>query len=404
MALVLVGTGVDILPHDSLVGVGEVELTLARLLILAGFAGLALSGGLRREHLRTGLAIPLGLLLVAGLVSTLEWGTEPRYRFLVESVALFYLVVVLVRARPEATEALVGVALLAVLISALSGVAQIAQEQATGFYRDGCEPVTASPPLKPPGTVTRATGTFQNPNVLAGHLLLLAPFGALAALGAARRRNRSVAPPLALGVGLVAAAIAFTYSRAAIFSVLVATGVVLLTAPLDLRRRLALGGVALAFAVGSTFLFAACGSEAGAGYGRGAEWRDAIALAKDEPVTGVGLGRVGDRLRAEDPRANTRHAHNLLLNWWAEAGTLALIAWLWILGLLLWRAGRGSVRGDPLARACLAALIGFAGISMLDHPANVDRVATALWVVAGLTAAAPALARTTSPGPSSREP
>lgn len=400
----LVGTGADILPHDSIVGVGEVQLTLSRLLLLAGFAGLAAGGALRREHLRTGLAAPLGLLLVAGLLSTLEWGTEPRFRFLVESVGLFYLTVALVRARPEATEALIGVAVLAVLVSALAGVTQIAQDEATGFYRDGCEPVTAAPPLEPPGTVTRAKGTFQNPNVLAGHLLLLAPFAALAAFGAARRRARAIALAVALGAGLAAAAVVFTYSRAAIFSVLVAAGVVLLTAPLDLRRRIALGSVALALAVGSSFLFAACGSEAGAGYGRSAEWRDAIALAKEEPVTGVGLGRLGDRLRAEDPRASTRHAHNLLLNWWAEAGTLALVAWLWILGLLLWRAWRGSMRGDPLARACLGALVGFLGLSMLDHPANVDRVASALWVVAALTAAAPARARTTSGDPSSRAP
>jgi hypothetical protein len=32
-------------------------------------------------------------------------------------------------------------------------------------------------------------------------------------------------------------------------------------------------------------------------------------------------------------------------------------------------------------------MLGFLGFSMLDHPANTDRVALAFWIVAGFTAA-----------------
>ncbi len=382
-------------------GAGPVELTLSRLLILAGFAALVATEGVRRELFRARLAIPIVLLLVAGLVTTIEWGTEPRYRFLVESVALFYLTFAVARARPEAQRALVAVALVALSISALGGVAQISQGEATGFYRDGCEPVTAAPPVIPEGTVTRATGTFSNPNLLAGHLLLLLPLGAVAVAGAGGMQLR-------LGLGLAVAlgylALALTYSRSAIFFGLLALGAA--AAVSGLRHRVLVAGVGVVLAVGSTFLFAACGSEAGAGYGRGAEWRDTVELAVDNPVYGVGLGRIGDVLRAEDPRASTRHAHNLFLNWWAEAGPLALVAWIWILGALLWRSLRASLRGDPLARGVLVALVGFTGFSLLDHPANVDRVATALWIVLALaaaaTAAGPDRARTRSSGPSSR--
>ncbi|MEX2194050.1 MAG: O-antigen ligase family protein [Thermoleophilaceae bacterium] len=380
-------------------GIGPVELTLSRLLILLGLAALLLTEGARGELFRTRLEIPLVLLLVAGLVTTVKWGTEPRYRFLVESVALFYLAFAVARARPDGRRALVAVALVAMALSALAGIAQISQGEATGFYRDGCEPVTAPPPVIPGGTITRATGTFSNPNLLAGHLLLLAPLGAVAVAGLGAGFQLRLVMGLAVGLGY--AGLALTYSRSAIFFGLAALGVAAVVS--GMRHKWAIAGVGAALAIGSTFLFAACGSEAGAGYGRTQEWKDTVTIATDNPVYGIGLGRVGDALRANDPRANTRHAHNLFLNWWAEAGPLALIAWIWILGALLWRSLRASLRGDPLARAALVALVGFTGFSLLDHPANVDRVAIAFWIVAALAAAVTAGARdpvrTTSSGP-----
>ncbi|MDQ3936090.1 MAG: hypothetical protein M3340_15820, partial [Actinomycetota bacterium] len=160
----LVSTGADFMPRDALVSVGPVELTLARLLILAGLAALLYAHGPRRELFATGLAIPLGLLLLAGLVTTIKWGTEPRLRFLVEAVALFYLTAAALKARPEARQSIAIVALVAVALSGLTGVAQVAQDEATGFYRDGCRPLTQAPPDVPDGTVTRAIGSFANPN------------------------------------------------------------------------------------------------------------------------------------------------------------------------------------------------------------------------------------------------
>jgi O-antigen ligase len=92
-------------------------------------------------------------------------------------------------------------------------------------------------------------------------------------------------------------------------------------------------------------------------------------------------------LQAQDPQSSARHAHNLFLTWWAEAGTGALIAWVWLYALLLWRSLRAALRGSAAARTGLVALLGFLGISMLDHPANTDRVALAFWIVAGFAAA-----------------
>jgi len=337
----------------------------------------------RGELLRSRLELPLLLLLAAALVATIKFDTGARYRFLVESVGLFYLVVALVRARPEVRRPIAIVAFVAVGVAALTGIAQVAQHDPTGFYRDGCKPVEAAPPIVPDGSITRATGTFLNPNLLAALILLLGPLAALA-VGAGRQLElRLVA---VLGIALAYLALVFTFSRTGVFVALIGLGVAIATS--RARNRAGLAAVGVALALGSLFLFAACGAEgAASGYGRGKEWRETVEVIRDNPVYGVGLGRVGDVLKARDDRASAPHAHNLLLNWWAEAGPAALLAWAWILLALLAWSLRGAIRGDPYSRALLVALVGFVGFSMTDHPANVDRVATAFWIVAALTAA-----------------
>lgn len=403
ISAVLLGTGAEILPADALFGVGPIQITLARLLIAMGLVALVVSEGLRLELFRTRLEIPLALLLSASLVSTIQWETAPRFRFLVESVALFYLVVGVVRARQESRTALSLVALVALALSAFGGIAQISQDVLTGFYRDGCKPLTLAPGIAPPpGSITRATGAFANPNVLAGQILLLAPIAAVTAWAAA------TAVQLRLALGLVAAlgyvALFLTYSRTGVLIALVGAGAAILTSRLKNRtdRGFAgvstggwlLVGVAVLVAIGFTFLFASCGSDAGSGYGRTKEWSETIEVIKDNPLYGVGLGRVGQVLQARSPGFSAQHAHNLYLNWWAEAGPAALIAWLWLFGYLVFRSGRAALRGDPLARGLFVALGGFALYSLTDHPANLDRVATTVWVVMGIAAGSLSMWRT----------
>ena len=394
VAALLLATGADILPPDALVSIGPVELTLARLLIVAGFAALLYAHRPRRADFATGLEIPIALLLVAGLVATLKWGTEPRLRFLIEAVALFYLAVGTVRVREESRVALAAVALVAVAMSALGGLGQVAQDEATGFYRDGCRPVTMAPPAIPDGTITRAIGSFANPNLLAGHVLLLAPLGAagIAGLAGGRQQLRRV---LWMVIALAALGLVLTFSRSGVLLGVLGVIAALATSGMAYRRHLIAAAVALA--VATFVLLGSCGSEGAAGYGRTQQWKETISVIGDNPVYGVGLGRVGDVLRERDARHTARHSHNLLLNWWAEAGPLALLAWTWLLAVLVWRSLRGALAGDAMARGAMVALGGFAAYSMLDHPANVDRIAVALWVVMALAATLPRLARGRAP-------
>jgi O-antigen ligase len=243
-------------------------------------------------------------------------------------------------------------------------------------------PVTKPLGPAPPDSIPRAVGTFANPNVLAGYLLLLIPVSGLAGAFVARVRGLWVALVLAIGLGYLA--VVFTFSRAAVFAALIAVGAGIVVSRVRYRRYLLL--VALALGAVVVVLVGSCGSEATAGYGRTEEWRQTFEVIKDNPAWGVGLGRLGDVLHARDPLSTARHAHNLWLTWWAEAGTGALVAWVWIALALLWRSLRGALGGDAFARAGLVALLGFLGFSLLDHPANVDRVALAFWIVAGAAA------------------
>jgi hypothetical protein len=385
VGLLLLATASDILPNDTIVGVGEVDLNLARLLAIVGLAAFVATHGLRREYWHTGVALPLVLLLGVSLYTSHKYGTYPRFRFLVEGVAVLYLTFAVVRARVDGREGMAFVGLVAVAIAGLTAVAQVAQDVHTGFYRHGCTPLTLTPGVDPPsGSLTRATGTFANPNVLGGYLLLLLPIGVMASVYVARVRGLWAA--VALGGGLGFLSLVFTFSRAAVLMSLAAVAVGILVSDVRRRRWLLLVVVLVAVAIG--VLAGGCGSDSTAGYGRTEEWKQTFEVIKDQPLWGVGLGRLGFVLHERDPASSARHAHNLWLTWWAEAGTGALIAWLWLTFVLLWRTLRGSLRtGSAAARAALVAMLGFFGFSMLDHPANTDRVALAFWIVAGFALA-----------------
>jgi O-antigen ligase len=216
-------------------------------------------------------------------------------------------------------------------------------------------------------------------------VLLLAPLGAagiaLLSGGWAVRRV------FALALSLASLGLLLTYSRTGVVLGVLAVGAGLWLS--GVRNRQYIVGVVAALAVVAFVTLGSCGSEGAAGFGRTQEWKETISVVGDNPVYGVGLGRLGDVLHARDARSTSRHAHNLFLNWWAEAGPLALLAWLWLLAVLLWRSLRAGLAGDVAAQGALVALGAFFAYSMLDHPANVDRIATALFVTMGIAAALP---------------
>lgn len=384
----------DVLPNEALTG----TVTLGRLLVLAGLIGVVVAGA-RLQDFRTGLDVPIALLLVAATATTARGGWDGApLRFLVTVLGTYYLVVATLRVVPTSRAALALLALASVAGVAATGIAQVAEGDFTGFYRDGLEPITST--IERPDLQVRATGTFVNPNLLAAFVALALPIGALAA-----RRMRD--PGLRWGAAALGAlaivGLLLTFSRAAVVAVLVGMLVLALVMPqLREARRPALwaaGGLAVVLAIAVL----ATGGRAIGGFGRPESWRLALDAAAENRVSGVGLGRVGDVMNALGAGDETfAHAHNLWLNWLAEAGPLALVAMSFVAFWLVAEGMRLARAGAVAPAAALAALVAFFLMSVVDHPANSERVSIVFWIVAaGLAADA---TRRITPGIFTGEP
>jgi O-antigen ligase len=354
-------------------------------LVIAALVALIATGARLRDF-RTGLDGPIALLVLAAIVTTVRHplaGVDEAapLRFLLTVIVFYYVTVAMVRRQPGTRLALPMIATFAIVSSAVVGVAQVAQGTPTGFYRDGFTPVvsqTVRDDLLP-----RAIGSFANPNLLATHILLLAPLAVAFALTAVAREVKVTLFGLAAlsYLGLV-----LTFSRAALGAVFISAIVVAYAVRHDWRPRLR-----LTLAAGAVLVLlgtAITGGDLLGGFGRPEAWKLSFEVWGNNPLNGVGLGRAGDALNAQGGDAiSYRHAHNLWLTWLVEAGPLAFAALLWISGWLLWRGWRAASKGRTLAAASLASIVGFFTFSMLDHPANTERIATAFWFVAALIAA-----------------
>jgi O-antigen ligase len=377
----LLSTGVEILPSGGIVW----KLTLGRLLVLVALAALIATGARMRDF-RTGLDAPIALLVAAAILTTLRHplagiDESAPLRFLLTVVVFYYVTVAMCRRWPGVRLALPMIATFAVVASAVLGVEQVAQHEFTGFYRDGFTPIVTGHPM--PDLLPRARGSFANPNLLASHVLLLAPLAVAFALSAVAREVRVTLLALA---GLAYLGLVLTFSRAGIGAALVGGAVAAYAMRPAWRPRLRLAAVVAAavLLVGAV----ATGGDMVGGFGRTEAMSLSVDVARNNPTTGVGLGRAGDALTAAgDPGDSYRHSHNLWLSWLVEAGPAAFAAWIWIAGWLLWRAYRAAIRGRLLAASTLAAVTGFFVLSLFDHPANVERIATAFWFVAALIAA-----------------
>ena len=377
----LLSTGIEILPADALVW----KLTLGRLLVIVALIAL-IAGGARLRDFRTGLDIPIALLLLAAVVTTLRHpiageDSAAPLRFVLTVIAFFYVTVAMCRRRPKVRLALPMIATFAIVASAVVGVEQVAQDQFTGFYRDGFTPVITGKPQ--PDLLPRARGSFANQNLLASHVLLLAPLAVAFALSEVAREVRVALFGLA---ALAYLGLLLTFSRAGLGAAIVAGVVVAYAMRPRWRPRLR-----VAIAAGAVLLVlgaAVTGGDMVGGFGRTEAMSLSLDVARDNVTTGVGLGRSGDAMTAAGDEGDSyRHAHNLWLTWLTEAGPLALVAWVWIAAWLLWRGYRAAGRGRVLAASSLAAVTGFFIFSLFDHPSNVERIATAFWFLAALIAA-----------------
>jgi O-antigen ligase len=266
------------------------------------------------------------------------------------------------------------------------------------------------------GRFMRAYGTFRQPNPYAGYLGLLAPFAlslTLWALSTGLRHTPAGDPPdrrpkrwqigaLLLATGVISLGLLLSWSRGAWLSFGVAMAVVVLA---HTRRAAPLVLLTLAVAVGIAFVFGlyellppslvgrlgelrefvglvdiAQVEVTDANFSvieRLAHWQAAIAMWADHPYLGVGVGNyavayLGYNLpRWYEPLG---HAHNVYLNFGAEAGLLGFLAYgaLWIASI--WQALRAAAVSDRFVAAVGAGVLG-----ALTH-ATIHNLFDNLWV------------------------
>ncbi|MFD3589213.1 O-antigen ligase family protein [Streptomyces sp. NPDC058683] len=400
VAVVLLDAATDFFPDDPVVGI----VTPTRLTLLAGLIALLLPvPGRPRARLadfRTRLDLPVALLLAASLAATYVGGhpTAPL-RGLLTVLACFYLVVGLRRTQPESWRAVGLLALAGLAAAGTSAFSQFTNDTPTGFCRTGlltdvaCDATGGD-------VLIRATGTFANPNLLAAFLVLLLPFALLAAVSAGERTARTAV--IVLG-GIGYGALLTTFSRGGY--VAGAAGLLVLAAAYWLAPRLAdrtqrrlvagIGAASLLAAAAGIWAVSRAGDSLGV---RGQAWRAALEVAVHHP-TGVGLGRSGAVISATAPGDRVFvHAHNLWLNWLVETGPLGLLA-ITSVTVVAWAAAARAARAKSVVGTVgLASLTGFFLVSMMDNPANLDRIEMLFWLVLGVVMAEAPAGRRRRPG------
>lgn len=70
-------------------------------------------------------------------------------------------------------------------------------------------------------------------------------------------------------------------------------------------------------------------------------WKSAVSMYRDHPINGVGLGRFSEEYETNYkqpyPVGTSCHAHNNIFQFMAEAGTLGLVGFIWLMAaIILW--------------------------------------------------------------------
>ena len=368
---------------ESGTGALDPSSLMATLFLVAAIPWLAAqrreSGPMPGSPLRTGLA----LFLVAGLLSVIaskmpgtsliEWGR------IAAAATMFFVLVRLIRSAATLRRVLLALALSAVIPITI-GLYAAAQG---GFSEEK-------------GGFTRISSTFQQSNGFS-RFLLLAVVMSVALFRYAKPRVRV---PLCLFLGASSVSLLLTYTR----STWLAVAAALLIVGATQSRAVVVGilavGVIVVMAVPSVSgRFAdltsddeteiPTGSDGNSLAWRLSYWSEIIPLARDNPLTGIGLKVTPNSTEiAKEP-------HNDFLRAYVETGVVGAIAYLILIGALI-RTAIAALRVSRkgLERGVAAGFAGcVTGFILVSLVANVISQVVFLWYFFALAAAAEAIVR-----------
>lgn len=413
-------------------GLPDVAALALPLALCAPFAWRVL---LRREVVVITPALPwmFALLVVQLLSAAFSAFTTDSVQYVltyvIEGIALFFLVVNVIRSRGTVIAATWSVVSAAALLGVISAIQQVTGTYANSYFGFAQVKATTGGFFIGPETLLgrlrqpEASGPIGDPNFYAQIMLIALPLG-LALVLASRRPAAKVA---AAGMTIfIAAGMILTYSRGAAVAAVALVPLMLMLRMVRWRHvvAVALATLVLLVAVPEyagriatldvlTNIFTPQGiSLAGADVSlrsRATENLAAALMYVDHPILGVGPGeypayylQYADRIGLEVQVAN-RLPHDLYLGVAAETGTLGILAFLGILGatiLALLRARQLALRsGDHVLAIVVGGFILSTAAFMLSGLFLHLAFARYAWLMLALANAAAATVRSANTVP-----
>jgi putative inorganic carbon (hco3(-)) transporter len=246
------------------------------------------------------------------------------------------------------------------------------------------------------GNFTRLLGTFNQSNAFARYLMLILIFG-VAVYPYVRRPYKGA---LFLLLPLATVYLVLTYTLSAVIATALGLVVVAMYQSKRLLAGLVVAGVCIFLLFPSLGArFAELGTEAEAASFRPvnstlewrlSHWADLFPLAKENPVTGIGLGTTSASTESEAA------PHNDFLRAYVETGIIGFVAYVSMLSLLI-ATGRRAVRRAPVGSLDRGVAVGFMGCAVayiaVSLVANVMSNVVILWYFFAFAAAASSVVR-----------
>lgn len=255
-----------------------------------------------------------------------------------------------------------------------------------------------------PRWAAQFNGVFANQNHQGISLvvaIVIALAGMLDSLSSTREGHRQAWMPWVLGFGALFALVALplTGSRAAVLIAVFAVAAVPLAMGLFNRRHLrtsrwARGGLLACLGLVALGIWGTLGwMQADAVDELRKPLREAtLALGYEHAPLGTGVGAFVDAFQQGGPDAllmtsYVNHAHNDFLQWWMEAGWVALLVGAFVIGFLTLVAARALLPGTSSRYPAVAAVLGLAALLMqswVDYPLRTGSLAIVAAVLAGI--------------------
>jgi len=379
---------VFIRPFISGLGYPLFEMPYEIILIALAIAALFIEASRFRIYPETFDNFPVLLLLLAYAVSSVfSINTVNSIRETFKFISLFAAFSIVSQADNRQKNTLIrGILLAASIISVYSIYQYLWGYDHTLAYleKTGSSLLAASSYARDILIAKRAIATFPSPNIFGSYLIMM--FFLSLSLAKDRGRGLSRYMPIVL----ITVSLVLTKSLGAWLSLIATLLILFIISGYPLKNRglaFILGSVAAVFIL--VFIltsrwerFMDPGNPQNSITQRFDYWRTAIAVIKDHFLLGVGPGNFQEVFLKYKVglSTDTRYAHNIFLQTWAETGVAGMAAMLWLIFLFFRKASR-----KPALLFIFLSGLAFILHNMVDNSYFIPETGLFWWLLLGLS-------------------